>query len=188
VSYYTAWCERLELQLKEHAGATALATTHSALRALINLHMSGHLYTFTDHAVKYELIVDALTDKSFMGGGASNHCYVAKNIHYYRDNVFTPHAILKFMDLTGGRLNYAGYELKCDIEHEAMALHDQLLFHGILPSRSMLRKLGAKVEKAVDEILLVECFQIEMGEGFRFTNVAKNIELVFKAKGKTCWR
>lgn len=62
-----------ELQFKEHAGVTTLTTSDSAsekysLRAIIDSHMSGPLYTFMDYAVKCELIIDALTGKAFMGG------------------------------------------------------------------------------------------------------------------------
>jgi hypothetical protein len=43
--------------------------------------------------------------------------------------------------------------------------------------------MGAKVEKVMGKILPVEFVETEMGEGFRFTNLAKNIELLFKAHG-----
>jgi hypothetical protein len=87
------------------------------------------------------------------------------------------------VDLTGRTLNYAGYELIRDVNREALGFPDKCLFHGILPSSSMLRKVGAKVEMAADKILPVEFFETKMGEGFRFTNVAKNIKLLFKALG-----
>jgi hypothetical protein len=51
------------------------------------------------------------------------------------------------MDLTGGTLNYAGYELTNDVEREALGLPDQRLFHGILPSSSMLRKWEQKLKR-----------------------------------------
>jgi hypothetical protein len=162
-SYYKARCKRMELQLKEHVGATTLSTTVSASEkdsvwALIHSRTIGPQYTLMDHSVKCELIVDALTDRAFMGGGQVHTVMLQKIKHYYRENVFTPHAILKFMDLTGGTLNYASYERIHDIESEAMGLPDQHLFHGILPSSSMLIKVGAKVEKTADKIfqLIVE--------------------------------
>jgi hypothetical protein len=89
-----------------------------------------------------------------------------RNKHYYRENVFTPHAILKFMDLAGGTLNYAGYELIHDVEREAMGLPDQCLFHGMLPSSSMLRKVGAKVEKTADKILPVKFLRLKREKDF----------------------
>jgi hypothetical protein len=80
--------------------------------------------------------------------------------------VFTPQAIFKSVDLTGGTLNYANYECMHDVEREVMGLLDQSLFQCILPSSSTLIKVGAKVEKVADAILPVDFFKTKREKDF----------------------
>jgi hypothetical protein len=76
---------------------------------------------------------------------------------------------LKFIDLTGSVLNYAGNKRIRDGERDTMGLPDERFYYGILPSRYMLQK----VEKAVEKIIPLNCFETKSGEGFRFTGVPK---------------
>lgn len=59
---------------------------------------------------KAALLVDSLWDDTFLEGEAKV-CAIDKVKRYHRNNVFTPQAILKAMDIAGFNLSLAGIEV-----------------------------------------------------------------------------
>ena len=84
---------------------------------------------------------------------------------YLRQNVFSPHNILREMDLTGGKLSYAGIEVLrlCETGGRKGV-------HTILPSSAAMREYAAKVEEFADQLVPYRMIRNKRdgSEGFYF--------------------
>eukprot|EP00978_Attheya_sp_CCMP212_P028343 scaffold97706_cov59-Attheya_sp.AAC.1 len=99
-----------------------------------------------------------------------------------REKIFSPHRILKFMDLSSGSLNYAAIEILRSIEN----LVGHKWFRGIIPSPTTIRKAAKAVEAKADEIgLKTRKILTPQGEGVEFLDKAKVIQLIHDAYGLT---
>jgi hypothetical protein len=98
-----------------------------------------------------------------------------------KEKVFSPHRILKFMDLSSGSLNYAAIDILRKIEN----LTGEKWFRGIIPSPATLRRCARKVEALADDIIPIEKFLSPQGEGIKFENMGKVLEIIHKAFGLT---
>jgi hypothetical protein len=102
-----------------------------------------------------------------------------RNLTYkeLKEKVFSPHRILKFMDLSSGSLNYAAIDILRAIEN----LTGEKWFRGIIPSPATLRRCARKVEALADEIIPIEKFLSPQGEGIKFAEMGKVLEIIHKA-------
>ena len=73
---------------------------------------------------------------------------------YLREHVFTPHAILKILDMTGGVYNLCAYEVICTVEFlYRNPLKDNRKNYTILPREKKIRDASKKLNAYADSIL-----------------------------------
>ena len=97
---------------------------------------------------------------------------------WLRENVFTPWAILREMDLAGGTLSYEGLELLRCIEMSGK----KHVCNCVIPSSAQLKQTAKKVEKFASELCPFNVVPCELGEMIQFAFI-KTVGMILKAFG-----
>jgi hypothetical protein len=117
-------------------------------------------------------------------GGHTKKTLVQLSNNYFRESIFTPHNILKEMDLQGGVLNYSGVELLRMVEClENPEAKNKKQYKSILPSKSSIVRKAQVLEHAAKDVLEIETFSTSSGEGVRFKNIPQAIHLLLVSHG-----
>jgi hypothetical protein len=126
---------------------------------------------------KERLIAKAVFDERF-GLGMSLTEIVAQVKLWLRKNVFTPQAILKEMDLSGGTLNYQGLDVLRSVETKGKRYYRG----SVLPSPACLKRAAKVVERKADEVCPMEEFETQWGKGIKLCE-ARTVKLVLDSFG-----
>jgi hypothetical protein len=90
------------------------------------------------------------------------------------------------MDSKGGTLNYAGIEIFRQVKKKCFLSYynsNKTHFQWLLPSKSALVNTSKLVEEHVNEIVPVDLFSMEEGEGIAFTDVPAVFKLLIISYG-----
>ena len=116
--------------------------------------------------------------------GVAKFSIMQKARKYLREHVFTPHAILRKLDIAGGICNLKAYMVLVGVERDSK---DPLCEYGrdttILPHEWRIRQASKLANDYADTILKMKHYQTMHGECVEFEDIIKFTRILFQAFG-----